>query len=135
MTYLPKSEKESGFGLKIFLPVGMLTGLLGIFFGATGPLTAPFFIRNDIVKGELIATKATCQALIHVANLILFGSIGMNMLEYWELLACLAAVVILGTYVGKKVLHRLSFKTFMFWFKLVLTAIAVRIIILQIILF
>ena len=131
MIYLPKSEKESGLGITIFLPVGFLAGLFGIFFGATGPLTAPFFIRNDIVKEELIATKATCQALIHVANLLLFGSIGINVFVYWKLLLGLAASVVIGTMVGKKILHRLSFQTFIFWFKLLLTLIAARIVITQ----
>jgi uncharacterized membrane protein YfcA len=131
MIYLPKSEKESGLGTRIFLPVGFLAGLFGIFFGATGPLTAPFFIRNNIVKEELIATKATCQALIHLANLLLFGSIGFNVFANWKLLLGLAASVVIGTMVGKKMLHRLSFQTFIFWFKLLLTLIAVRIIISQ----
>jgi uncharacterized protein len=131
MVYLPKSEKESGLGTRIFLPVGFLAGLFGIFFGATGPLTAPFFIRNNIIKEELIATKATCQALIHLANLLLFGSIGFNVFANWKLLLGLAATVVIGTMVGKKMLHRLSFQTFIFWFKLLLTLIAVRIIITQ----
>jgi uncharacterized membrane protein YfcA len=133
MIFLPKSEKESVLGLRIFFPVGILAGFLGVFFGATGPLTAPFYIRNDILKGELIATKATCQTAIHIVNLILFGSIGINIFVYWKLLACLAAVVIMGALMGKKLLNRLSFKTFIFWFKLVLIIIAVRIVILQII--
>ena len=36
MIYLPKSEKESRLGITIFLPLGFLAGLFGIFFGATG---------------------------------------------------------------------------------------------------
>jgi len=128
VTYLPRSERESQIGISMFFPVGFIAGLLGVFFGATGPLTAPFYIRNDILKDELIATKATCQVVTHTVNLSLFGFIGIHIWSQWKLLACLSAVVVLGTYTGKKLLRKLSFETFIFWFKILLTLISLRII-------
>ena len=128
VTYLPRSERESRIGVSMFFPVGFIAGLLGVFFGATGPLTAPFYIRNDILKDELIATKATGQVVTHMVNLSLFGFIGIHIWSHWKLLACLSAAVVLGTYAGKKLLGKLSFETFILWFKVLLTLISLRII-------
>ncbi len=41
----------------IYAPLGLCTGFLTIFVGATGPFLAPFFLRDDFEKEEVIAVK------------------------------------------------------------------------------
>ena len=133
ITYLPKSKKEITSSFANFLPVGFVSGMIGIFFGAIGPFIAPFFVRKDVIKEELVATKATCQAITHIIKIPMFGFIGANVLVHWNILLYLCVAVIVGTIVGKNMLSKMSEKTFKKIFNVLLTIIALRIIIVQLI--
>lgn len=129
--FTPLKPAKTGFGEKIFILVGLLAGFFGIFFGASGPITAPFYMRQGIIKENFIATKAACQILDHLMKVPLFGFIGINVLAYWDVIIFLSFAVILGTLIGKRLIKHLSDKAFVSIFKFVLIVIAVRIIILQ----
>jgi len=131
-TFLPETKREKRFDLVIFLPVGFISGLLGIFVGATGPISAPFFVRRDILKEDLIATKGTCQAISHIVKIPLFGFVGANIFPYWKIILLVGPVIILGTYVGKKLVGRISGRDFRLAFKIIISLIAVAIIIREI---
>ena len=131
ITYLPKSKKEITSSFANFLPVGFVSGMIGIFFGAIGPFIAPFFVRKDVIKEELVATKATCQAITHIIKIPMFGFIGANVLVHWNILLYLCVAVIVGTIVGKNMLSKMSEKTFKKIFNVLLTIIALRIIVVQ----
>lgn len=131
-TFMPETKRERRFDLAIFLPVGFITGLLGIFVGATGPISAPFFVRRDILKEDLIATKATCQAISHIVKIPLFGFVGANILPYWKIILLVGPFIILGTYVGKKLVGRISERDFRLAFKIIISLIAAAIILREI---
>ena len=61
--FLPVTRKESRLETFIFLPVGFVAGLIGIFFGASGPFTSSFYLRQGIIKEALIATKSATVGL------------------------------------------------------------------------
>jgi len=130
---MPAKKAKAGLGEKVFTLVGLLAGFFGIFFGASGPITAPFYIRRGIIKEELIATKSACQTLDHLLKVPLFGMIGINALVYWDVILYLSAAAILGLFIGKRLVNRLSDRAFIGIFKVILIVIAVRIIILQLI--
>ncbi len=125
-TYLPKSKSKRNSNLMIFIPLGFFAGMIGIFFGAIGPFIAPFFLRNDIFKEELVATKATVQLITHILKIPLFGFIGINVFNYWLLILILSIFLVTGTIIGKKLLNKLSKKHFKVIFKIILTIIAIR---------
>lgn len=133
MAFIPMGGGTDRKGFRIFLPVGFFAGLLGIFFGAIGPLIARFFLRSDISKEELVATKAACQWTGHLVKIPLFGFIGINVLRYGWVLVWLGVMVVIGTYVGKCLLHRIPDRVFGAVFRILLAAIAGRIIVLEII--
>ena len=124
--HLPKFKSSGDPNLKIFIPVGFVSGVIGIFFGAIGPFISPFFLRNDILKEELVATKATVQLISHFLKIPLFGFIGINVFHYWPLILILSIFLIAGTLIGKKLLNKLSKKHFKNIFKIILTLIAIR---------
>lgn len=134
ITFLPKMKKVSNPKFFIFIPVGFISGLIGIFFGAIGPFIAPFFLRRDVIKEELVATKAACQSFTHVVKIVLFGFVGINILAHWDVLIYLAVAVIVGTVIGKRFLVKISDQTFKIIFKVILVIIAFRIILKQLIL-
>jgi len=130
--FMPVTKKENRLDIGVFIPLGLVAGFIGIFFGASGPLTASFYIRQGIVKEALIATKATCALMDHTLKIFLFGLIGINVLSYGNLAVYLVLAVIPGIYVGKKLLHKISDRVFMIVFKVLLSILALRIILLQV---
>jgi uncharacterized membrane protein YfcA len=114
--------------LASYAVLGLAAGMLGIFVGATGPFLAPFFLRDDFANEEVIATKAVCQTWIHLLKVPAFVALSFEYGPYVPTLAALIAAVIGGTYFGKHLLKLVSKERFVFWFQLVLAALAVYLI-------
>lgn len=128
-THMPKPKRPRGGNLRrawIFAPVGLAAGFLGMLVGATGPFIAPFFLRENVLKEELIATKAFCQAFVHLWKLPAFMAIGFDYGEHAAALTVLVLMVIAGTLVGKRLLHRVSEGVFIVLVKTALTVIAIK---------
>lgn len=129
--FLPVSKSERHLNVGIFVPVGLVAGFFGIFFGASGPFTSSFYIRQGIIKEALIASKSTCSLLEHALKIFLFGLIGINVLSYGGVILCLVLAVIPGIYIGKRFLNKISDRYFLVAFKVILFFLAVRIILIQ----
>ena len=128
-THVPRPKRPRGGEVKrawIFAPVGLAAGFLGMLVGVTGPFIAPFFLRENVLKEELIATKAFCQAFVHLWKLPAFMAIGFSYGEHTTLLVVLVLMVISGTVLGKRLLHRVSERLFVRLFKIALTLIALK---------
>ena len=130
VTYMPRLKKKSP-GEGIFLVLGFVSGVAGVFFGAVGPFISPYFIRDDISKETLVGTKAFCQMVVHLVKIPLFGLIGANILDHRQVLITLCIASILGTIIGVKLLRWVPDRAFIIAFKALLTIIALRIIVVQ----
>lgn len=104
-------------------------GFLTIFVGATGPFLAPFMLRDDFEKESVIATKAACQMWLHLLKIPAFLSLGFDYRPHAPLLAVLVLAVIIGTYVGKTLLSRISPERFNILFQGLLVVIALYLIV------
>ena len=111
-----------------FALLGAVTGALSPLIGATGPFIAPFFLGIGLTRFELIGTKAACQALTHLAKMVLFGILGFAFLEYLPLIVGMGLSVIVGTALGTRVLHRLDDERFVRLYKIALTLVAIRLV-------
>jgi uncharacterized membrane protein YfcA len=111
-----------------FALVGAGAGAIGPLVGATGPFIAPFFLGIGLTRFELIGTKAACQATGHLAKLLLFGLAGFAFLEYAELMLGMAISVVVGTWLGTRLLRHLDDDRFTQLYKLTLTAVAFRLV-------
>jgi len=109
-----------------FLWLGGATGFLSVTIGATGPLIAPFFLRLGLTRQALVGTKAACQALGHLAKIIVYGGVGFAFGDHLPLLAGGTLAVMAGTWVGSRLLERVSEQAFVMLYKGVLTVIALR---------
>ena len=125
--FLRRSKKEKNN--KLFIIVGLISGISSVFVGAVGPLISPFFIRKDLKKENVIANKAGCQIITHIGKIPIFiYFFDFNYTEHYTILLPLVLSVYIGTNIGKKLLGKLSEKTFKMFFKFSLTLIAVRLI-------
>lgn len=112
-----------------YAAVGLVAGFATVFIGATGPLIAPFFLRDDCDKEEIIATKAICQSWGHALKIPAFLALGFDFTPHWSLLALLIAAVVLGTVIGKKLLGKLSREFFTVLYQSVLALLALYLIV------
>lgn len=112
-----------GFGVLAFF-VGILNPLIG----ATGPFMAPFYLRDDLSKESIVATKATAQAYGHLLKLPAFFYLGFEYREWWVLTAAMIAGVVLGTRYGVGLLARISEKRFRLIFRGALFLAACRLV-------
>ena len=130
--YLRKKTKLTSD--RLFFWMGGLSGLVTVFIGAAGPLIAPFFIDRDLTKENIIATKAACQAMGHLGKMPIFIIFyGVDYFQQWAVLLPLVIAVYFGTRIGKKFLGSLSENLFKKLFKIALTLIAMRLVIMELI--
>ncbi len=114
-----------------FLILGGAAGIANTSLGSSGPLIAPFFLDLGLTRHEIIGTKAACQTQGHLAKIIVFGIAGFAWSQYSLLLGLTIIAVIAGTVVGSRILDRVNERTFVVLYKLTLTLIAVRMILVQ----
>jgi uncharacterized membrane protein YfcA len=127
-------RKKNPISDKSFLWMGGISGLVTVFVGATGPLIAPFFISRDMKKESVIATKAACQAIGHMGKMPIFIFLfGVNYIKDWSVILPLILAVYIGTKFGKGILGKLPEAIFKKIFRIALTLIAIRLILLNLI--
>lgn len=109
-----------------FIGVGFFSGLLGILIGTVGPFIALFFIRDDLSKEEIVATKAVTQFLVHLSKIPTYVYLGFAFKEYTYLIIAMVGCSVIGTQFGVKILRRISQDTFKTIFKAALLVSAFR---------
>ncbi|MEZ5728666.1 MAG: sulfite exporter TauE/SafE family protein [Burkholderiaceae bacterium] len=109
-----------------FLAVGAGATFSTMFLGATGPLVAAFWDVGRLGRNGVVANHAACLTVQHLLKVVAFGALGFAFAPWIPLLAAMVAVGFLGTLAGKRVLARLPEKIFAMAFRLVLSALAVR---------
>lgn len=109
-----------------FLALGGAVGFLNTTIGATGPLIAPFFLNLGLSRQALIGTKAACQSLGHGVKITLFGAVGFAFGDHALLLATCAAAVVVGNWLGSRLLEGMSEASFTWLYRTALSLVALR---------
>jgi uncharacterized membrane protein YfcA len=129
-TWLPKRGDAAAASARRprarFFALGTTTGFLNMLLGAIGPILDPFFLGLGLSRQALVGTKAACQAIGHAVKVGLFGAAGFAFAEHAPLLALGSLCAIAGTWVGSRLLDRLSEEGFLWLYRSVLTALALR---------
>jgi uncharacterized protein len=116
-----------------FLLLGGAAGVANTSVGSSGPLIAPFFLGLGLTRHQIIGSKAACQAQGHLAKIIVFGMAGFAWSDYSLLLGLTVLAVVGGTVVGSRILDRVNERTFVVLYKVTLTLIAIRMVLIQIV--
>lgn len=109
-----------------FAFLGFGTTFLGVFVSATGTMLAPFVASAAPDRRNHVATLAALMTITHIAKLVAFGFIGFAIGRFVPLMAAMIAAASLGSWLGGRVLHRMAEQRFRLVFKLLLTALALR---------
>ncbi|MEX1099378.1 MAG: sulfite exporter TauE/SafE family protein, partial [Bacteriovoracaceae bacterium] len=108
--------------------VGFLAGITGILAGAVGPLIAPFFIRQDMKKEEVVATKATMQMVTHFSKIPVFLYLDFKFEDHSLMILGMALAAVIGTHYGVKILGKVKEALFRKLYKGVLFISGLRLI-------
>jgi len=108
---------------------GFLVTALNLTAGVAGPLLDIFFVRTELTRHAIVATKAATQVFSHLAKILVYGAPliaakGGDMPPWW-LFAGAVPLSMLGTVVGGRILERMSDVNFKRWTRWVVTAIGV----------
>lgn len=88
--------------------IGFLTGVVV----STGPLSVPVFAAHGLLKGVFIATEAAGSLALYVAKGITFQMLGALTFDTAVKGLISGSSVMVGTYVARAILHRISVATF-----------------------
>lgn len=113
----------------MLVSVGALSGFLTTTVGASGPVTSPFFRAVTASHKAFVATAATTQVISHVSKLAAFSTQGWSFTDHQGMIGAGIAGVLIGSWIGTRVLDRVSERGLDILFKVVLTVLAVRIIV------
>lgn len=103
---------------------GFLNTAMQFLAGVSGPLLDIFYVRTDMDRRVVVATKAACQACAHLAKLVYFGQALSGSDSLPALVVGLAVgCAVIGTSLSKFVLERLNDKQFRRWTQVLVMAI------------
>lgn len=109
--FVPQADDRLGAEL-----CGFLNTAMQFIAGVSGPLLDVFFVRNQMDRRSIVATKAACQAFSHMAKLIYFINIlgDQARMDEWAMgIAVIMAIT--GTSISKFVLEKLTDHQFRRW--------------------
>jgi len=106
---------------------GFLVTSLNLTAGVAGPLLDIFFVRTELTRHQIVATKATTQVFSHLAKIIVYGAPlfaahEKGMPPLWVFVFAVP-LSMLGTVFGGWILDRMSDVNFKRWTAWLVTAI------------
>lgn len=114
-------------------PQAFLSGLsvtgLNLTAGVAGPLLDIFFVRTELTRHAIVATKAATQVFAHLAKILVYGAplaaAGAKGLPPWPVFALAVPLSMAGTFLGGRILERMSDVNFKRWTRWIVTAVGV----------
>lgn len=114
---------------RAMIGVGAASGFLNSTVGASGPVTSPFFKAVTSTHIAFVATAAASQVVAHTSKIIAFTLDGFSLAEHLDVIVVGCVGVTLGSVIGTRLLGKISDDRLAHVFKLVLTALAIRLIV------
>lgn len=111
-----------------FALLGFGVTVLGVFVSATGTIVGPFVASASPDRRNHVSTMAMLMAITHVAKMMAFLWVGFSLGAYLPLMGSMIAGGMLGNFLGERTLNRMNETWFRLAFKVVMTALALRLV-------
>ncbi|RTQ99184.1 sulfite exporter TauE/SafE family protein [Halomonas nitroreducens] len=108
------------------LVVGAVTTLLSSLVGASGPVVAAFIKQRQAGRLAKVATFSACMMAQHLTKAFVFGVAGFVFHDWLALILAMVGAGFAGTWLGLRLLHRLSEHRFDRLFRAALTLLSLR---------
>ncbi|HET8577719.1 MAG TPA: sulfite exporter TauE/SafE family protein [Methylomirabilota bacterium] len=96
-----------------FPAIGAAFGFLSSLVGSTGPVMSPFFLGYGLTRGAFIATDALCTVGMYIPRGVVFQRYNLMTEPIVGVGLYIGAVMILGAWLGRRILDRLTERTFL----------------------
>ena len=97
---------------------GVVCTGLQLLAGVSGPILDVFFVRSQMDRRAVVATKASIQSLGHIIKIAYFGGLvaaaNRGSVD-WRLGVLMVALAVVGTTLSRRVLERLTDASFYKW--------------------
>src|SRR5690606_10729155 len=130
LAWLPKGQ----FHLDAAKPThavacGLSVTGLNVIAGVSGPLLDVFFVRTNLSRHAIVATKAATQAFSHAVKMVFYGvplitAVNTGLPPWW-FFAVAAPLAMIGAWLGGMVLDRMSDVNFLKYTRWIVTALGV----------
>jgi uncharacterized protein len=106
---------------------GLLVTGLNVAAGVSGPLLDVFFVRTNLSRHAIVATKAATQAFSHTVKIVFYGvplitAVETGLPPVWFFLAA-TPLAMIGAWLGGAVLDRMSDVNFLKYTRWIVTAL------------
>jgi len=114
-----------------YLPLGgMISGFFGGLSGHQGAFRSMFLIKAGLDKTQFIATGITLAVMVDLARLLVYGSslAGQNLGGQWPLILTACGAAFLGSFMGNRLLTKLTYRSVQMVVSILLAVVAVGLI-------
>jgi len=109
--------------------IGFFQTGLSIVVGATGPLTMTLLLKDYGDKDKVVATGAALMSITHVLKVFVFMYFGFVFFDYIGIIIAMIIGAVTGSFAGTKLRDKIDGKKFTMILKVLLSALAIKIII------
>ena len=120
------SKGSLGLGRATLFLGGGISGFLTMFIGGTGPFVAAVIKTLNLDPMAHVGTQAGCMVFQHGLKIAVFGILGFNYAPYLPLIAGMVTTGVVGTLVGRRVLHGMGEGRFRLALTILLTLLGLR---------
>jgi uncharacterized protein len=104
-----------------FTPIGAIGSFISALVGSVGPAMAPLFLAFGLVKGTYIGTEALTAVLMHITKMVAYGGTSILTVKDTAIGLQIGAVLIWGSFLGKRIVDRVSERVFALLIEFVLS--------------
>ncbi|NVK42841.1 MAG: sulfite exporter TauE/SafE family protein [Oceanospirillaceae bacterium] len=122
---MPKPSADSR-GMGVVATSGILSTLLTMFVGATGPFVAVVIKLFGLSRFAHVGTFSACLVTQHSIKIVVFGILGFAFGAYVPLMAAMVATGFMGTWAGRHFLVKSTDERFGRWLNVILSLLAAR---------
>ena len=116
----PRNPRK--FPIQAFAGIGGGASFLSALLGSVGPIMAPFFLAYGLVKSAYIGTEALSTVVMHVTKLVAYRQTAVLTRFGVMIGLALGPIMILGSFLGKRIVHKLPERVFVVLIEAVLIA-------------
>lgn len=112
-----------------YILIGFFQSGLSIIVGATGPIATTLLVKDFNDKHTVVATAAALKSITHLLKVIVFMFFGFVFFDYIGILTAMIIGAVAGSWMGTKFRDKIDGKKFMLALKLLLSALAIKLIV------